>query len=106
MRIFLCMLACAAALFASGEHSGRRAPGFSLPDMNLKQYDPQDFRGKVLVVEFMQTTCPHCELFSHFLEKGEKKSAGGVVIFPFVNPPENANNEKKYMREKNLPVPF
>ena len=106
MRIFLCMLACAAALFASGEHSGRRAPGFSLPDMNLKQYDPQDFRGKVLVVEFMQTTCPHCQRFSQILDEAAKKYAGRVTVLSVVNPPDNADNVKRYMTENKLSVPI
>ena len=55
MRSFFCMLVCAVTLMASGELSGRRAPGFSLPDMNLKQYDLQDYRGKLVLVDIMQT---------------------------------------------------
>ena len=64
MRSFLCMLVCASALMASGELSGRRAPGFSLPDMNLKQYDLQDYRGKIVLINIMQTRCAHCATFS------------------------------------------
>ena len=47
-------------LFAAGEYSNRRAPGFSLADSHFQQHDPQDYRGKVLIVDFMQTTCPVC----------------------------------------------
>ena len=70
MRSFLCMMACAATLMTAGELSGRRAPGFSLIDVNFKQHDPQDYRGKILLVELMQTGCPHCAAFSAGLSIG------------------------------------
>ena len=41
--------------FAAGALSNRRAPGFSLPDSTMKQHDPLDYRGKILLLEFMQT---------------------------------------------------
>jgi len=67
MRFFFFLLACSASLMAAGELSGRRAPGFSLMDMNFKQYDSQDYRGKILLIDIMQTTCPHCAMFSSIL---------------------------------------
>ena len=42
------------------DYSNRRAPGFSLPDSAFEQHDPQDYRGKVLLVDVMLTTCPIC----------------------------------------------
>jgi thiol-disulfide isomerase/thioredoxin len=66
------LLACLSIL-AAGPLSGRRAPGFSLPDSNLQQHDPQDHRGKVLVVEIMKTNCPHCRTFSSILEEAKAK---------------------------------
>jgi len=105
MRSFLCILACASALMAAGELSGRRAPGFSLPDMNLKQYDVQDYRGKVLIVELMQTSCPHCREFAGILEEVAAKYRGKVAVLSVVNPPDNANTVKQYMAEKNISTP-
>ena len=58
-----------AVLVADGELSNRRAPGFSLPDGNLKQHDLQDYRGRVVLVEFMQSQCPNCAAFSRVLEQ-------------------------------------
>ena len=59
MRYFIGLLASAALLFASGELSGRRAPGFSLPDLQGQQHDLQDYRGKIVIVDIIQTTFPH-----------------------------------------------
>ncbi|HLY20286.1 MAG TPA: redoxin domain-containing protein, partial [Bryobacteraceae bacterium] len=68
MRYFLAFLASAALLFGSGELSGRRAPGFSLPDLHLQQRDLGDYRGRIVVLDIMQTTCPHCARLSEILE--------------------------------------
>ena len=100
------MLACAATLLAAGELSGRRAPGFSLPDMNFKQFDPVDFRGKILVVELMQTTCPHCAKFSEILEEAAGKYRDKVAILSVVNPPDTIGNVKKYIAEKKISYPI
>lgn len=106
MRSFLCLVVCAASLVASGELSGRRAPGFSLPDMNLKQYDPADYRGKILLIEFMKTSCPHCERFSEILEEVATKYRGRVEVLSVVNWSDNTTTVKKYIEEKKLSVPI
>jgi peroxiredoxin len=41
--------------------SNRRAPSFSLPDSNFKQYDILDFRGKWLLIEFLMTRPEDCK---------------------------------------------
>ena len=58
MRIIIATLLFAAALFAAD--ASRRAPGFSLPDSKAQQHDLADYRGKVVILEFIQTACPHC----------------------------------------------
>ena len=105
MRRFLCLLVCASSLLASGELSGRRAPGFSLPDMNLKQYDPADYRGKILLIEFMKTDCPHCERFAGILEEMAAKYRGQVQILSVVNWGDNTATVKKYVEDKKISVP-
>jgi peroxiredoxin len=106
MRTLLCTLACAASLAASGELSGRRAPGFSLPDMSSNQYDPQDYRGKILVVEFMQTSCVHCAGFSAILEEIAAKYRGHVAVWSIVNPPDNPATVQAYVRQHGITIPI
>ena len=47
--------AAAMSLEAAGELSNRRAPGFSLPDSNINYHDLGDYRGKVVLVDFIKT---------------------------------------------------
>ena len=71
----------AAGLFASGDLSNRRAPGFALPDPEYQHfYDLQDYRGKVVLIDIMSTTCPHCLLLSTTLEKVKEKYGDKVQI--------------------------
>ena len=72
--------------------AARRAPGFALPDSKMKVYDLADYRGKIVVLEFMQTTCPHCAAFADMLRQVEQKYAGRVQMLAVVKSPEdNAN---------------
>jgi peroxiredoxin len=106
MRAFLSVLLSAVSLFAAGELSNRRAPGFSLPDFNLKQYDTQDYRGKVLVIEIMQTTCPHCAVFSAILEEAVAKYGGRVAVLSIVLPPDKMDDVKRYIAAHKITVPI
>jgi peroxiredoxin len=65
MRTVLITLLCSLALVAAD--SLRRAPGFDLPDLKGQFHDLADYRGKVLVLEFLKTDCPHCATFADVL---------------------------------------
>ena len=84
MRTIPAILLCAAALFA-GENSGRRAPGFALPDSKMQIYDLADYRGKIVLIDLMQTTCGHCAPFADVLERVQKKYGDKVAILAVVN---------------------
>ncbi|MBI3696307.1 MAG: TlpA family protein disulfide reductase [Acidobacteria bacterium] len=106
MRKFL--LACTvflAPLWASGELSNRRAPGFSLPDSSIRQHDLADYRGKVVVLEIMLTTCPHCVKFAPILEEVQKKYAGRVQVLSITTPPDTTTTVGKFIRERGLSYP-
>src|SRR5689334_11048981 len=64
----------------------RRAPGFCLVDTNAQWRDLADYRGKVVVIEFMQTTCPHCAAFVPKLEAIAQRYAGRVQILGIAVP--------------------
>ena len=106
MRILIVILLCAGALFAAGELVGQRAPGFSLPDRTFKYHDPQDYRGKILIVEFMQTSCPHCAVFSKILEEVKTKYAGKVNVLSIVNPPDSPEKVGAYVAAHKLTTPI
>lgn len=103
---FLVVLFTAVSLFAAGELSNRRAPGFSLMDSKGQQVDLQDFRGKIVVLEIMQTSCPHCRTFSKILDQIRTKYAGRVVTLSVVNPPDTAGTVAKYLAEVKPSTPL
>lgn len=95
MRKILATLLCAAALFAAG--ALRRAPGFTLPDLKGQMYDLFDYRGKVVILEFMQTTCAHCAAFAPILSRVEQKYGSKVAILAVVNPPDDQGKVSAYL---------
>jgi peroxiredoxin len=104
MRTLLLSL-MAVSLFASGELAGRRAPGFALPDSKGKVYDLADYRGKVVVLEFMQSNCPHCANSARTFERIYKKYGGRVMVLSVANPPDNAQSVAKYIQAHGVTSP-
>ena len=79
MRTLFSLLLCAAALLA-GEQAGRRAPGFALPDTKMNLHDLADYRGKIVILEFMQTDCAHCVEFAKVLSQAQKQYRDKVQV--------------------------
>jgi peroxiredoxin len=87
MRKVLSFLLFGAALLAAD--ADRRAPGFSLVDAQAVEHDLADYRGKVVLLAFMQTTCPHCASFAATLQQTQKKYGEKVAVLAVVNPPDD-----------------
>jgi peroxiredoxin len=104
MRIFLAVVLCAAAVCAAD--SSRRAPGFSLPDAKTQQHDLADYRGKVVILEFMQTTCPHCAAFSSILNEAQQKYGDRVAVVSVVNPPDDQSKVNSFVAAHKLVYPI
>jgi peroxiredoxin len=104
MRLILASLLCAAALFAADP--GQRAPGFALMDSHGNIVDLYDFRGKPVIIEFMQTTCPHCAAFVNVLEKVQNKFGDKVAIIAVANPPDNPTTVDKFISGHNIKYPI
>src|SRR5579859_7200172 len=105
--VLLLALVAAACLLGSGELSNRRAPGFSLPNSDYSHfYDLQDYRGKVVIIDIMATTCPHCNLLSTTLEKVKDKFGDKIQILSVVLPPDNQETIRKYVATNKITVPI
>lgn len=105
-RLLGALILTAAVVFGAGELSDRRAPGFSLPDVNFEQHDLYDFRGKVVVLNIMKTTCPHCQALSKVLNDAEKRYGGAVKVLSIVHPPDNLAKVRAYLKDNNLSTTF
>lgn len=91
---------------AAGALSNRRAPGFSLPDSTMKQHDPLDYRGRILLLEFMQTHCPTCKTQSGVLEQIKAKYGDKIQILSVVVMPDTIDNVKAYIKDNNITSPI
>ena len=87
-KTFFALLAVALMLPANGQFSNRRAPGFSLADSKFRQHDAQDFRGKVLIVDVMLTSCPTCSQLADTLVRVHQKYGDKVGIISVVTLPD------------------
>jgi peroxiredoxin len=105
MRTILAIFLASSAAFGAGELSNRRAPSFTLFDSAQKAHDILDYRGKVLIVDFMQVACPHCAKFSAVLEQIKTKYGQQVAVLSVVNPPSDINSVKKYIADNKVTAP-
>lgn len=103
----LCVLVGMVALPAApaGNLSNRRAPGFSLPDTQGNQRDPQDFRGKVIVLDLMRAGCPNCVKLSGILEQVKAKLGDKIQVLSVVVPPDTYQTVMPYIKENNITSP-
>jgi peroxiredoxin len=68
MRLILATFLSAAAAFAAAQVP-RPSPEFSFTLPDGKTANLNQFKGKVVVLEFMYTTCPHCQQTSRVLTR-------------------------------------
>jgi peroxiredoxin len=103
--LLLAFVLCIAALAAAD--LPRRAPGFALPDSKMKVYDLYDYRGKIVVLEFMKTDCPHCAAFATVLGKVQAKFGEKVQILSVVNmQQDNDRTVAAYIVGHNITYPL
>jgi peroxiredoxin len=105
MKAAALILIASFSLFAANEFSNRRAPGFSLADSKFQQHDPQDYRGKVVIVDFMQTTCNVCMKLADELLKVKAKYGDKVEILSITTLPDNFEKADKFAAEHKIPWP-
>jgi peroxiredoxin len=102
----LVILLCAASLFAAGEYSNRRAPGFSLGDAKFQQHDPQDYHGKVLLIDFIQTTCPICQRLTDTLVEVKSKYGDKIALMSILTLPDTYQTVDKFAADRKIPWPM
>ncbi len=98
------MLLCSAALW--GAQEARRAPSFSLPDVNGRQYDLLDYRGRIVLVEFMRTNCPHCAAFSKVLDGIKSYYKDKVVVLGIATSPDNPTTVNEFVSKGKVTYPI
>ena len=85
----------------------RRAPNFSLPDWQNHWIKLSDFRGKVIVLEFMQTRCPYCHASAPILEElYQKYNDQGLVVISVSHDPNKEKDIEPFVNQYGLTYPI
>lgn len=95
MKLVLALLLAAVAMQAQ---IVRRAPGFSLPDLSYKQYDLADYRGKVVLLDIIQTSCPKCIELTRDLGEIKQKYGDKVQVLTIVTLPDSPQTINAYIQ--------
>lgn len=106
MKPTVLTLIAALTLFAAGEYSNRRAPGFSLADSHQQQHDTQDYRGKILIIDFTQTTCVVCIHVNDTLMQVKAIYGDKVAILSILTLPDNYQSADRFAAEHKIPWPI
>jgi thiol-disulfide isomerase/thioredoxin len=77
-------------------------PDFSLPDMDGELHALQDYRGKVVLINFWATWCPPCRREMPALEQLYSKFADQAFAVLAVNQWEDADHVFAYMGDLNV----
>jgi thiol-disulfide isomerase/thioredoxin len=80
---------------------GRPAPAFTLPDVNGRQVSLNQFKGKVVLLDFWATWCGPCRMTMPLLENLQKEYPDKMVLLA-VNLQESREEVQKYLQAQNL----
>ena len=105
IAIFVTTIAFALSL-SGGPLSGRRAPGFALPDINLNVHDLYDYRGKVVVLDIIKTDCPACNLFQATLENLRVRFGDKLQVLTIVVPPDSDKTVARFIAAHKIKTPI
>ena len=64
-----------------------------------------DYRGKAVILEFMQTSCPHCGAFANILDQVRQKYGDRVAILSVVNPPDDLKTITAFIASRKVSYP-
>lgn len=104
MRILFTALLCTVVLVAAD--AGRPMQRFLLPDANGVNHDSNEYRGKVILLEFMQTGCVHCAAFTNVLKQAQARYGPRIHIVALVNPPDTPANVQKFAAQHHVNYPI
>lgn len=102
---FLLVLFTVLATGPAGAAWARNAPDFSLPGVNGKTITLSSYRGKYVVVDFIQTACPHCQVAAKVLEKFYKEHPNRLAVISISHDAGGMDAIRQYTKEHGLTYP-
>jgi thiol-disulfide isomerase/thioredoxin len=80
---------------------GRPAPLFKLQDLSGQQISLDQYRGKIVLLDFWQTSCGPCRMIMPLLEKIQKEYPDSMVLLA-INLGESRDAIQEYLRQQGL----
>jgi thiol-disulfide isomerase/thioredoxin len=80
---------------------GRPAPEFKLPDLSGQEVTLDQYKGKVVMLDFWATWCGPCRIVMPVLESIQKEYAGSMVLLA-INLQEPRDMVRDYVRAQNI----
>jgi thiol-disulfide isomerase/thioredoxin len=80
---------------------GINAPSFKLPDISGQQVTLDQFKGKVVMLDFWATWCGPCRMTMPLMESLQKEYADSLVLLA-VNVQEPREEVRNFVRAQNL----
>ena len=81
------------------------APDFDLPDLKGNLHKLNDYRGKIVIVNFWSCECPHSERAdAHIMQSLEKWGDNVVLLSIAANQNESAQSVEDAARSRSLPT--
>jgi peroxiredoxin len=90
------------AFSTSARPSPRPAPDFVMTDVDGNSFKLSDYRGKVVVLEFMQTTCEYCQAQEPRMKELRSSFPGDVVMAMISTNPGDTEQILRQYRDQNL----
>jgi cytochrome c biogenesis protein CcmG/thiol:disulfide interchange protein DsbE len=84
---------------------GRPAPPFKLPLMDGREVALEEFRGKVVFLNFWASWCPPCRAEARLLEASWRRHRGEDVVFFGVNMQDREEPARAFLREFDITYP-
>jgi len=80
---------------------GNAAPNFKLRNLDGKEVSLDQFKGKVVLLDFWQTSCGPCRMTMPLLERLQKEFPQNMALLA-INLQEPASVVRDYLREENI----
>ena len=104
--------ASAGFFYAAPAASARseKAPDFNLKVLNpgisgYKDFSPSAFKGRVVIINFWTTWCPHCRSEMPLLAKFYEAERGKGVVVLGINVNDNLDGVRSFVRFYKIPYP-
>jgi thiol-disulfide isomerase/thioredoxin len=77
------------------------APNFKLRNLAGREVSLNQFKGKVVLLDFWATWCGPCQMSMPLIEKLQKENPGKVTVLA-INLGESADSVREYVRSQNI----